>query len=89
MAKKSFKSLGVFYTEEEETMASMIRVMPEGDEKKYRIRCFMIGTGKNFPHRNPIGIGFTNTAHMSSIEIERGCARIAEDMRGARKRLSL
>lgn len=71
---------GFTYSKDEEARASEIRKMENSERKDFRIKCFEVETGKKFPHQAPIKIGFNmSTAHLSSLDIERGAAMVDMD----------
>ena len=88
MPEEIFISFGTVYTKTEEDRARAIRAMPDGGEKNYFIRCFVIGTGKIFPKEKPIEICINfDTAFLNSSN--RKEAHVIMNTRSARQRLVL
>lgn len=46
------------YNEKEAVRASKIKAMPDEEEKNYEIKHFEIETGKEFPHRRLLYVGY-------------------------------
>lgn len=77
------------YSEEEMQTVRKIRKTSDEKLKEFRIKCFEVETGKKFPHEKPIKLGFNmSTAHLSSLEIEAGAARVFQDPRNSIRRMS-